>query len=214
MSARKLNKIQLKLYDSLLRSGIKFDRVIKSKNGNIEREIRRLGHCYPSGVNRKYDSMKNGIKTAFRESTDDEFDNNKVFATMKQINNRLNRISNIKWKPNDHIKYDIGQICKHKKYNFRLVLIDTFPECPCDEHWIHTYGPFEDGIKQPFYKTMVCTKDRKQPFMSIAAQENLIPIDATKEGQAVEHPLIDDVFNGYDQDGGRMIPKDEYVDAN
>ena len=110
----------------------------------------------------------------------------------------------------DHIQYDIGQICRHKKHNFRLVLVDTFPECPCDENWIQKYGPFEQGTKQPFYKTMVCTKDR-DPFMSIAAQENLIPIDAIKEGQAVEHPLIDQVFNGYDENGGRMIPKDEYA---
>ena len=50
-----------------------------------------------------------------------------------------------------------------------LIPIFVVPECPCDEHWIETYGPFEEGIKQPFYKTLICTKDR-DPFMSIAAQ--------------------------------------------
>merc|ERR1719411_1021284 len=93
MPQLKLKRLQLKLYDSLLRSGIKFDKTIQTKNGNIEREIRRLGYCYPPKINRRYDSMKNAIKTCFRDSKDSEFNTDKVFYGMKQINNRLNIIS-------------------------------------------------------------------------------------------------------------------------
>eukprot|EP01084_Bolivina_argentea_P058203 106285_1 len=205
MQPTKLKQFELKLFYSLLRSAIKFDKIIKHKHGDIEREIKRLGHCYPSGIIRKYDSMVNGIRISFRQSNDETFDTDKVFYAMKNINNRLEIISNPKWKPNNHIKYDIGQICRHKKWEFRLVIVATFNKCPCDQNWIEMYGPFEHGIQQPFYKTMICIKDR-DPFMSIAAQENLIPIDATKDGGAVEHPLINSVFSGYDDEGGRMIP--------
>eukprot|EP00485_Elphidium_margaritaceum_P021409 CAMPEP_0202718856 /NCGR_PEP_ID=MMETSP1385-20130828/126222_1 /ASSEMBLY_ACC=CAM_ASM_000861 /TAXON_ID=933848 /ORGANISM="Elphidium margaritaceum" /LENGTH=143 /DNA_ID=CAMNT_0049381773 /DNA_START=117 /DNA_END=544 /DNA_ORIENTATION=- len=143
--------------------------------------------------------MKEAIKVSFREYT--VFDNESVFFGMKQLNNRLHCISQIEWAPNHHVQYDIGMICRHKRHHFRLVLIDSFDRCPCDAQWVQRYGPFEDGVDQPFYKTLVCTKDR-EPFMSIAAQENLTPLDATNDGGAVQHPYIDRIFTGYDEEGG------------
>lgn len=201
-----LKELERRLYQSFLRSGMQFDRLMQSKNGNIEREIRRLGHLYPPNVNRRYDSMRNAVRVSFRESLC--FDHEMAFSTMRQLNLRLDVISKDQWKP-DRFRYDIGQIFRHKKHKFRLVVIDRFAECPCDEHWIETYGPFEEGLKQPFYKTMICTKDR-DPFMSIAAQENLEPIDAVSDGGAVAHPYINQVFEGYDVEGGRMIPRYEW----
>ena len=210
MQPGQLNKLELKLYGSLLRSALKFDRVMNIKNGNIEREIKKIAHCYPKGISRRYDSMQNAIKVSFRESGDSQFNTNKVFSAMKYVNNRLNIVLDEKWRPNHHIQYDIGQICRHKKWKFRLVLIDAFNECPCDETWVQRYGPFENGLKQPFYKTMICTKDR-DPFMSIAAEENLIACDAITDGGPVQHPLIEQVFSGYDEEGGRMIVRDDYI---
>eukprot|EP00483_Globobulimina_turgida_P008425 UN08442 len=133
-----------------------------------------------------------------------------IFFAMKHINNRLVQISKDSWKPNNFIKYDIGQIFIHKKWGFRGVIIECFDECPADIKWQQQYGPFEEGLKQPFYRTLICTKDR-DPFMSIAAQENLTPINGINNGEAVEHPLIDQVFSGYDEEGGRHIPHQQFI---
>lgn len=124
MMASKLNELEIHLYRTFLRTGVQFDKIIKSKNGNIEREIRRMGHLFPNRINRKYDSCWNAIRTSFRESP--KFDHDRAFYAMRQLNFRLDIISKDQWKPDDKIRYDIGQIMRHKKHNFRLVLIDRF----------------------------------------------------------------------------------------
>lgn len=77
------------------------------------------------------------------------------------------------------------------------VVIDWHPGCPAQEDWVRQYGPFEQGLEQPFYKTLVCTLDRPRPFVALAAGENLVPVAPGSKDAAtpVEHPLMGRIFD-------------------
>lgn len=77
------------------------------------------------------------------------------------------------------------------------VVIDWHPRCPAQKDWISQFGPFEQGLEQPFYKTLVCTLDRPRPFMALAAGENLVAVAPGSKDAAtpVEHPLMGRIFD-------------------
>ena len=36
-----------------------------------------------------------------------------------------------------------------------LTMQGWWPECPADDAWVQRWGPFEDGLEQAFYRTLV-----------------------------------------------------------
>jgi hemimethylated DNA binding protein len=96
-------------------------------------------------------------------------------------------------------------IFRHKRWGFRGVIVDWHASCPAEEPWPTRHGPFEDGLTQPFYRTLVCTRDRPNPFMTLAAAENLLAVrdDSADALRPVEHPMLDKLFDGFR--GGRHI---------
>ena len=79
-----------------------------------------------------------------------------------------------------------------------------------DDAWVAQWGPFEKGTEQPFYQTMVDTKDRERPMMTFAAQENL-ELVSEGEGPAgdpvmrVDHPMMEKLFVDAPPNAGRHI---------
>jgi heat shock protein HspQ len=137
-----------------------------------------------------------------------------AFAALRRGNDRIERLNSKSWTPKPAaVQLGVGQIFRHKKHGFRGVVIEWFETCPAPEDWQERYGPFEHGFDQPFYRTLVDTKDRPNPFVALAAEENLIPLD--DEELPVSHPLMEQVFDGF-EDGmhtmsdetQRLFPED------
>ena len=133
------------------------------------------------------------------------------FAALRQALGRVDAVSAEGWAPKPAaVALDVGQIFRHKKHGFRGVVVEWFEECPADQEWMDSYGPFERGTDQPFYRTLVDTKDRPQPFIALAAEENLTPLE--NESSPVEHPYMDQVFEsgagGFER--GRHVMRPEY----
>ena len=91
-----------------------------------------------------------------------------------------------------HTCIGIGQVFRHKKHDYRGVIVAWYAECPLDDSWVSQWGPFKDGTDQAFYQTMIDTKDRPKGLMTFAAQENLEPLTGDVAG--VEHPLMQKLF--------------------
>ena len=130
------------------------------------------------------------------------------FAALRMAEERVRRVNSASFEPKPPaVALDVGQIFRHRKHGFRGVVVEWFETCPGDDEWFETYGPFERGREQPFYRTLVDTKDRPHPFVALAAEENLEPLDG--EALPVDHPLMDQCFSDFD--GGRHTLSDDWA---
>ena len=142
--------------------------------------------------------------TAFDVGSSSDIDH--AFAVLRRCGERIAQVQDPDWTPkSSSIKLSMGQIFRHKKHGFRGVVVECFESCPADQNWSDKYGPFERGTDQPFYRTLIDTKDRPRPFMALAAEENLIPLD--EESVPVEHPLMGELFSGFEH--GRHVLREE-----
>ena len=73
---------------------------------------------------------------------------------------------------------------------------------------MQAYGPFDNGVEQAFYRTFVDIKDRPNPFIALAAEENLEPL-SDMDQLPIEHPMMERLF-AEDFEGGRHWLRDEY----
>lgn len=107
----------------------------------------------------------------------------------------------------DKILHDIGQVIRHKRFEYRGVIIGYDPLCIAPEGWIQAMrvDSLSNGRSQPFYHVLVDDRDGRYPGnVTYVAQENIVTI----RGQTkVEHPLIDDYFSGFED--GRYVPTDK-----
>jgi len=165
----------------------------------VEREVLRFrrylgSHKAPAMGNDHPETVEDLLVTEGFVHNDSEA----AFAALRRIGDRLELLEDQTFLPSkpDAVKLDIGNIFRHRKWGFRGVIVQWFSACPATQDWISQWGPFERGASQPFYRTLVDAKDREQPFMSLAAEENLDFLEfETKE---VEHPKVDDFFSHFE----------------
>ncbi|GBG25484.1 F-box only protein 21 [Hondaea fermentalgiana] len=121
------------------------------------------------------------------------------FAALRAVSRRLKVYENRTYVPAkpDNVLLDIGNVFQHRKHGFRGVIVQWFTECPAGPDWIEQWGPFEQGPDQPFYRTLVDTHDRPEPFMTLAAQENLEYLP-NPEGPEIDHPKIPEFFSDFE----------------
>lgn len=184
-----------------------------------------------------YDSVTEAIKQSFRweppmnqvspslETASADLD--LAFEAMRRISARVGEISESSWQPKPkEVKLSIGQIFRHRKHGYRGVIVAWYPSCPLDDQWVAQWGPFVDGTDQPFYQTMIDTKDRPQAMMTFAAQENLELLeddvfDADHEGEdgdpsrlvGVDHPMMQKLFRAGPPDAGQHIVLANLIDS-
>ena len=89
------------------------------------------------------------------------------------------------------VKFKIGQIVRHRYYDFRGVVFDVDPEFNNTEEW---YDSIPADIRpkkdQPFYHLLA--ENEKTTYVAYVSEQNLLP-DA--EGGPVEHPAIPEIFD-------------------
>ena len=89
-------------------------------------------------------------------------------------------------------KFSIGDIVKHKHFEFRGVIYDVDFEFNNTEEW---YQSIPKNVRprkdQPFYHLLA--ESNGVTYEAYVSEQNLLH---DKSGEPVKHPLIDEIFSG------------------
>lgn len=89
-------------------------------------------------------------------------------------------------------KFSIGQLVKHRRYDFRGVVFDVDPIFSNSEEW---YEAIPEEVRpardQPFYHLLAENEDSY--YVAYVSEQNLI-LDQT--GEPIEHPQLGEFFGG------------------
>ena len=92
----------------------------------------------------------------------------------------------------NHAKFSIGEVVKHRHFDFRGVIYDVDFEFNNSEEWYQSIPkevrPRKD---QPFYHLLAESND--VTYEAYVSEQNLL-LDNSKE--PVKHPLIEEIFSG------------------
>lgn len=87
-------------------------------------------------------------------------------------------------------KFQIGQVVKHRVYDFRGVIFDVDPEFNNTDDW---YDSIPEDVRpkkeQPFYHLLAENDDTQ--YIAYVSEQNLVD-DTT--GKPVSHPQVADIF--------------------
>ena len=96
-----------------------------------------------------------------------------------------------------HARFAIGEVVRHRMFDFRGVIFDVDPVFANSEEW---YESIPEDVRprkdQPFYHLLA--ENMESSYVAYVSQQNLVP-DETDE--PVDHPAISGLF--HDFDGGR-----------
>ncbi len=87
-------------------------------------------------------------------------------------------------------KFQIGQVVRHKKYDFRGVVFDVDPVFDNTEEWYQSI-PVEirPAKDQPFYHLFA--ENEQSAYIAYVSEQNLLP---DERGGPLRHPQIKDIF--------------------
>ena len=89
-------------------------------------------------------------------------------------------------------KFSIGDVVKHKHFNFRGVIYDVDFEFNNSEEW---YKSIPKDVRpkkdQPFYHLLAENNDIT--YEAYVSEQNLINDDS---GDPIQHPLVEEIFKG------------------
>jgi heat shock protein HspQ len=100
-------------------------------------------------------------------------------------------------------RFAIGEVVRHKLFDFRGVIFDVDPEFANSEEW---YDAIPEALRpskeQPFYHLLAENAD--STYVAYVSQQNLVP-DESEE--PVDHPAIATMFDRLE--GGRYQLRSE-----
>jgi heat shock protein HspQ len=93
--------------------------------------------------------------------------------------------------PVSHARFAIGEVVRHRMFDFRGVIFDVDPVFANSEEW---YDAIPEGIRprkdQPFYHLLAENADSN--YIAYVSQQNLV-VDDSEE--PVDHPAIGGLFD-------------------
>ncbi len=90
-------------------------------------------------------------------------------------------------------KFSVGQIVRHRLFNFRGVIFDVDPVFSNSEEWYQAIPAERRPPKdQPFYH-LYAQNATGGPYEAYVSEQNLV---ADAEHGPVQHPMIDGMFTG------------------
>ena len=105
--------------------------------------------------------------------------------------------------PVAHARFSIGDVVRHRMFEFRGVIFDIDPVFANSDEW---YEAIPEDIRprkdQPFYHLLA--ENAESSYVAYVSQQNLLPDDA---GEPVDHPAISGMFEPFA--GGRYRLKPE-----
>ena len=101
-------------------------------------------------------------------------------------------------------RFAIGEVVRHRIFDFRGVVFDVDPEFANSDEW---YEAIPEEIRpakdQPFYHLLA--ENAETNYIAYVSQQNLVP-DESEE--PVDHPALGTMFDGFD--GGRYKLRPEH----
>ena len=105
--------------------------------------------------------------------------------------------------PVAHARFAIGEVVRHRMFDFRGVVFDIDPVFANSEEW---YQAIPEDIRpakdQPFYHLLA--ENAESSYIAYVSQQNLLP---DEENEPVDHPAIAGMFEPFR--GGRYHLKPE-----
>ena len=102
--------------------------------------------------------------------------------------------------PIAHADFSIGDVVRHRLFDFRGVIFDIDPVFANSEEW---YQAIPEDIRppkdQPFYHLLAENGDSS--YIAYVSQQNLLP---DEEGEPVDHPAIEGLFDRFEQGRYRL----------
>lgn len=96
-----------------------------------------------------------------------------------------------------HARFSIGDVVRHRKFDFRGVIFDVDPVFNNSEEW---YASIPEDVRprrdQPFYHLLA--ENAESSYVAYVSQQNLVADDSE---EPVDHPAISGMFDG--RAGGR-----------
>ncbi|WP_174278652.1 heat shock protein HspQ [Sphingomonas bacterium] len=97
-------------------------------------------------------------------------------------------------------RFGIGEVVKHRMFDFRGVIFDVDPVFANTEEW---YQAIPESIRpakdQPFYHLLA--ENLESSYVAYVSQQNLVPDDSD---EPVEHPAIAGIFTRGDDGSYRL----------
>ena len=88
-------------------------------------------------------------------------------------------------------EFNIGDVVKHRLYQFRGVIVDIDPEFANSEEWYQSIPEESRPRKdQPFYHLLA--ENSETFYSAYVSQQNLLP---DSESGPIHHPDIDNLFS-------------------
>src|SRR3954463_11113370 len=90
-------------------------------------------------------------------------------------------------------RFALGDVVRHKIYDFRGVIFDVDPEFANSEEW---YEAIPEALRpsrdQPFYHLLA--ENSESSYIAYVSQQNLVP---DEDGEEIHHPAIDGLFDRF-----------------
>jgi heat shock protein HspQ len=99
-------------------------------------------------------------------------------------------------------RFGIGEVVRHRLLDFRGVIFDVDPEFANSEDW---YQSIPEDLRpardQPFYHLLA--ENDQSSYIAYVSQQNLVP---DEDGEEIDHPAIDGLFDRFDKGKYRLKP--------
>ena len=93
-----------------------------------------------------------------------------------------------------HARFTIGDVVRHRLFDFRGVVFDVDPVFANSEEW---YDAIPEAARprkdQPFYHLLA--ENGEQSYIAYVSQQNLVTDDSD---EPIEHPAISGLFHPYE----------------
>src|SRR5918993_2482187 len=90
-------------------------------------------------------------------------------------------------------RFAIGDVVRHRIFDFRGVIFDVDPEFANSDEW---YDAIPEALRpakdQPFYHLLA--ENSESSYVAYVSQQNLVADD---EGEPIDHPAIGGLFDGF-----------------
>jgi len=105
--------------------------------------------------------------------------------------------------PIAHARFSIGDVVRHRLFDFRGVIFDVDPVFANSEEW---YESIPEDVRpakdQPFYHLLAENSDSS--YVAYVSQQNL---EADDEGDPIDHPAIAGLFDGFEPGRYKLRPE-------
>ena len=100
-------------------------------------------------------------------------------------------------------RFGIGDVVRHRLFDFRGVIFDVDPEFANSEEW---YQAIPESIrppkKQPFYHLLA--DNAEQSYVAYVSQQNLVPDESD---EPIDHPAVSSFFDRFDEGRYQLRPE-------